>query len=693
MSNANLYQPIRTFSQEVKQEESKKKLSIIDELLHYHGKPTVGYADTKSKLEPVTMSRLLEQLVPEIKLVSIAMGGLLASSLALMAFPTAIGDIIDLIAASGDANAVSNQARLAQIGTYFMGLITVGTAGAFTYTSALGLVGQRVGRNLRKRLYRVIILQDAVFFDQNKTAELVNRLSIDVHEVAEHLVEEGSKFLQSSVQAIMSFGFLVWISPSLTLTACVVVPAIVGGAILYGRVVKKLSKEYLDTIAEATHLAAESISGVRTVHSYYAEHRHIKKYSEVIDNSYALGKLVCVTEGVFYAGSFFLSQGALVLVMLLGGKMVMTGAITPGNLTSFCMYALALTGNTAEMTEAAGGFMKAQGAGARLFNLLNREKQLPPNPDVSLIPKELSEVNMQDLSAETESLYQEPMLEATENSVILHDLKGEIRFEDVTFSYPTHPEKPILDGCSFTIAPGEVVGIAGPSGSGKSTLSALLELFYQPNQGSIFLDDTPLSTINPQWLRNNVGIVPQNITIFTGTVADNIRYSNPDATDEEVILAAKAAAAHNFVQNVLPHGYDTIIGERGLALSGGQRQRIGVARVLLVKPKILVLDEATSALDKTTQTIVQAGLRPHMQGLTTLVIAHRASVLKETDRILVIEHGKIAQAGTYQELALTGGAFERCVLGVEPRPQPCSNCDYVSFPAFDPAHTQPTVMT
>lgn len=555
-------------------------------------------------------------------MIAVALAGITMSAGATMAFPNAIGEIIDIL--QGDVTA-EGAAQIQKISLSMVGIFAAGAVATFVHSTVLEVVGQRVGARLRKKLFQRIMHREMSFFDKNRVGELANRLSTDVHEVAEHLVENVASFLENIVKAMAAVGAMLWISPSLTFAAGIVAPLMAAGGLFYGRFIKRLSRMHLNALAQSTQIAAERFSAVRTVVSFGQVNNEVSRYSSVIDASYALARKVALFQGSFMATSYVIGNGALLMVLWMGGHMVMAEALTAGTLASFCMYAGHLAVSVGDLTESISGFLRAQGSGSRLFALLEGESKFKSG------------------------------------KMKLPDTRGgtEIKFEDVSFKYPSTNHR-VLRDLTLTIKPGMVVAITGRSGCGKSTLAALLERLYDPDKGRITIGGIDVSDFDASWLRSQIGTVQQEPILFAMSMKDNIRYGKMgDCTDEEIIHAAKLAHIHEYILS-LPDQYETLVGERGLSLSGGQKQRIAVARALVGKPRIVVFDEATSALDSESEHQIHQTLKAIVADgdCTCFIIAHHLSTLAAADHVLVIEDGSVVQSGSFKELIQQPGHLQ-----------------------------------
>ncbi|TFJ81841.1 hypothetical protein NSK_007088 [Nannochloropsis salina CCMP1776] len=549
-------------------------------------------------------------LLQEKKTFAVALAGIGVASACQMCIPYIFGSVVDLLSATAGENTDalhSNTAVLSGLQENAMAMLGVGLAGtAATYasTSQLDIVGQRISMNLRKRLFGNILDQDLAFFDVNKSGELANRLSTDVHEVAEHLVENISKFLHASVMATASAGMLLYISPSLSVITLSVVPAIALGAAQYAKVVKKLSLSLLNSLAKSTQHAAEKMAGIRVVRHFAAEIREKERYGQIIDESLGLAKRLAVSEGVYVAAIFAVSNFALLGVLFLGAGKVLEGVLTVGGLASYCLYATSLSEAMKDATDGVAGVIRAQGAAGRLFALL-----------------------------ETRPLMQRGAIIPPAEAI-----RGCIEFRDVTFAYPTRPASPVLEGFNLMLKPRENLGITGPSGCGKSSLALLLTRMYAPLQGQVLLDGYDVASLDPAWLRRTVVVITQEPLLFSGTVRENIALGKPSASHAEIVEAATLANAHRFISR-LPQQYDTQIGERALVLSGGQKQRLAIARAMLLKPIVLVVDEGTTALDSMNQGEVLRQLLRECKASTVVLIGHSATALEGSTRLVTLNRG------------------------------------------------------
>lgn len=535
-----------------------------------------------------------------------------------LSVPALVGKLIDGL------NKGSGQS-LNQVTLMLLILFAIsGTAMAFRsylFTAA----GERIVAKLRTDLYTAVIQREIAFFDLRRTGELLNRLASDTTVLQNTVTVNISMLLRNILQMLGAIAILIWTSWHLTLVMLAVVPVVAIGTGVYGRALRKVSIQVQDALAKASEVAEETLAAIRTVRIFASENKEIKRYGLAVEESYLQAKHRARLVAIFTGGVSFAGYGAIAAVLWYGGRLLNEGYLTFGELTSFILYTFSVAISIATLSSLWADFAKASGASERVFELID---DAPKGSVVGLLKPE--------------------------------QVRGELMFKNLHFSYPSRPDTPVLVGLNMTLHPGQMVALVGPSGGGKSTIAALLSRLYEPNQGSLSLDGQLYTTLDPDWLRQHVGVVNQEPTLFATSVADNIRYAQPEASEEQVKSAARAANAHEFISE-FPEGYQALVGERGVRLSGGQKQRIAIARALLKDPAILLLDEATSALDAESEHLVQEALERLMVGRTTLVIAHRLSTVKEADRVIVLDKGKIVESGTHQELLELNGLYQRLV--------------------------------
>jgi ATP-binding cassette subfamily B protein len=486
------------------------------------------------------------------------------------------------------------------------------------------IAGERTVTRLRGDVYRRILDQEVAFFDGERTGELMNRLSGDATILQDAVSANISLALRNAVQALGGIILLFVTSPKLAAMMIAVVPAIAVSAVAYGRRVRRLSKEVQDRLAEAGAVAEESLSGLRTVRSFAAEGLEHQRYRRALDDAFRLTKRRALNSSSFLAFVSFAGYASAALVFWYGGKLVQGGRLSVGELTSFLIYTLIVGFALGALADLWADFMKAVGAADRIFTLLDRTPAMA-------------------------SMGERP-----------RDVVGLVELSQVRFAYPTRPEVTVLDRLNLELRPGEVVAVVGPSGAGKSTIAALLARFYDPVEGEVRLDGRDLRRLDPDWLRRQIGTVAQEPILFSTSIAANILYGRPEASQADVEAAAATANADSFIR-AFPQGYETLVGERGVQLSGGQKQRVAIARAVLKDPRILILDEATSALDAQNEELVRSALEQLMRGRTTLVIAHRLSTVIGANRVIVLDHGRVVQSGTHAELMAEEGIYRKLV--------------------------------
>lgn len=544
---------------------------------------------------------------------------LIISSAAALVYPQAIRWLLDEALGQRDLEVVD---WVAIWMTVALGVQAIASSIRYQlFTSA----GERIVAKLRADLYAAILRQEIAFFDVRRTGELTSRLQADTQVVQNAVSVNVSMVLRNAATAIGGIALLVWTSPRLASVMLVVVPPVAIGAVLWGRYIRKLSTDSQDALAQASEVAEESLAGIRTVRAFGAEGLESRRYGEANDRSLALG-IRRVNYGSFFVGIVsFSALGAGSLVLWYGGRLVIADELSVGSLTSFLVYTLMVAMSVGALSDLWIQLARATGAATRLFEIVDREPAIP--------------------------------LSGGER---IDGVRGEVRFEDVHFVYPARADVEVLKGIDLALEPGQSVAVVGSSGAGKSTIASLLTRLYDPTTGRVTLDGQDLRQLDPEWLHRVVGVVPQEPILFSTSIAENVRYGRPDASDAEVEDACRAAHAHAFV-TAFPEGYKTRVGERGVALSGGQRQRVAIARALLQDPRILILDEATSALDAESEHLVQEALELLTKGRTVLIIAHRLSTVMGADRVLVLDGGRVVESGDHHSLMEQGGIYKRLV--------------------------------
>ena len=551
--------------------------------------------------------------------IALALVALLLASIATLIVPEAVRRMIDYGFRKENAELISQ---------YFIGLVLVVTVLALASSVRYYLVitiGERVVADLRTAVFSHLTALDAKFYDTAKAGEIVSRLTADTTQIKSAFGASASIALRNIVLFIGAIVMMIYSSPKLASLVLIAIPLIVLPLVLAAKGVRNRSRIAQDTLADAAGFATEQISASRTMQAFGAEARARTRFSEASERSYEAARLSTQWRAFLSGVGIFLVFSSVVGVLWVGAQAVIANEISAGLLSQFVLYAVFAASSLGQLSEVYGEISQAAGAASRLSELLAEQAsvQEPTNPTA--------------LPAET---------------------RGEISFNHVNFAYPTRSDERVVTGLNFTVKPGERVAIVGPSGAGKSTIFQLLLRFYDPVSGSITVDGVDIRTVTLTDLRGRLALVAQEPAIFATSIGDNIRYAKPDASDEDVVLAAKQAAADIYI-NRLSDGYETMIGERGITLSGGERQRLAIARAILKNAPILLLDEATSALDAENEHIVQGALEGLMQGRTSLVIAHRLATVLNADRILVMDHGRIVEEGTHQELVQKRGLYAR----------------------------------
>jgi len=568
---------------------------------------------------PKSLSGLLPFIRPYRLQVLLAGLFLLLAAATTLAFPWALKVLIDqgLVAESGPDVLAEKFMELFLVAA----ALAVFSAGRFYTVSWLG---EKITADVKNKVYAHVLEQSPTFFETTQSGEVLSRLTSDTTLVQTVVGSSLSMGLRNLVMGTGAVGMLVWTNPWLMLQVIGLLVVVVFPSVYLGRRVRRLSRASQDRVADSSAIASEVLNAISVVQSYTAEKREADRFTS--STAQALGTALRRTRARSVLVGFIIltSSAALLWGLYLGTLSVRAGHTTAGELGQTIVYVILLASAFAVLGEVYGDVLRAAGATERLMELLHTRSDVssPEHPQQAPWP-----MNGSSLS-----------------------LRG------VNFNYPSRPTQQALDGLSGEVRAGQTVAIVGPSGAGKTTLFSLLMRFYTPQQGELLLDGVPITHMDLQALRQRIGVVPQEAVIFSGTVMENIRYGRPEATEAEVMAAAHAAFAQEFIAE-LPSGYDTYLGDRGVRLSGGQRQRIAIARAILKNPPLLLLDEATSALDANSERMVQAALETAMQGRTTLVIAHRLATVQRADCIWVLDKGRLVEQGTHDELIQRGGLY------------------------------------
>ena len=544
---------------------------------------------------------------------------LLAAAGATLAVPVAVRRIID--------NGFTTE-NAALVDRYFMAMMAVvvvlalGSALRFYFVM---WIGERVVADVRDAVFSHLLKLSPGFFESQRTGEVVSRLTADTTQIKAAFSSTASIALRNAVMLIGTIVMMVATSPKLAGLSLLALPLVVVPLVIYGRRVRNLSRDAQDTLASSAAFAQERLQAVTTVQSNLQEETSRSAFATATEQAFAAAARRTFARAVLTALIIGVVAGAVVALLWYGANEVISGGLTAGTLSQFLIYAILAASSMGQLSEVWGEVQLAAGAAERISELLDEQPQIAAPP----IPQPLP---------------QPP--------------RGELALDRVSFSYPSRPGTLALENVSFTVKSGETVAIVGPSGSGKTTIFALAQRFFDPQKGSVLVDGIDVRKADPQEVRARIAVVPQETVVFSGSVFDNIRFGKPEAPEEEVLAAARAARVDEFAER-LPAGYDTQVGERGVTLSGGQRQRIAIARAILRDAPILLLDEATSALDSESEHFIQQAIEKLTANRTTLVIAHRLATVRNADRILVLENGQLIAEGSHAELITTSALYAR----------------------------------
>jgi ABC transporter fused permease/ATP-binding protein len=536
------------------------------------------------------------------------------SALTTLSFPYLLKKLIDSADAMSKGETVikPNTIALAMFGVLILQMLfSYGRVYFFAYA------GENSLADLRKEVYNRMIQLPMDFFSKRRVGELSSRLSADLSQIQDALTLMLAEILRGILTLVIGIGLIFYISPKLTLVMLSVIPVIVVIAVIFGKKIRKLSREAQDQLADSNIVVQETLQGITNVKAFSNEWFEIGRYENSLKKVVSLAVRNGKVRGLFISFLLFSLFGTIVFVVWYGVGLMQQGELSFGDLTAFVIYTTFVGGSMAGFADLYSQLQKTIGATQRV-----REIMKEPGENVMVM--------------------REPLQEK-------YKLKGQVEFENVSFSYPSRSEIQVLKHVNLKAEPGEQIALVGPSGAGKSTMVAMLLHFYNPDAGRILYDGVNGREIPLSQLRQQMAFVPQDVMLFGGTIKENIAYGNPDASEELIIEAARKANAHEFITG-FPEGYETIVGERGIKLSGGQRQRIAIARAILKDPVILILDEATSSLDSASEQLVQEALENLMKNRTSFVIAHRLSTVRNADKIYVLDKGQIVESGTHQEL-------------------------------------------
>ncbi|MGB3210455.1 MAG: ABC transporter transmembrane domain-containing protein, partial [Desulforhopalus sp.] len=562
----------------------------------------------KTPINKSELKQLIKFASPERKLLIWGTLFLAVGSLVLLAFPQAVRITMD------EAVSTKNLALINQMGIVMLLFLAIQSiATSFRYY-LFTLAGERTVKRIRSRLFDTLLQQEIGFFDDQKTGDLMSRINSDSTVLQNTLSVNISMILRNIAGAVGGLILLLYTAWKLAILLFIFLPPLAWMVARFGGKVRKISRKVQDSLGDASAVADESLSTIRTVRSFAAEPLESNRFLTALDKALDIAEKKIRLVANFTGAVSLLGSSAIVMILWLGGRMVVQGELSIGTLSAFILYTMTVAISVSSLGGLWTDFMNAAGASTRIFQILDR------TPSMS-----------------------------NEQGITTGRIKGEITLRDIQFSYPTRSDYHVFKKLNLIIKEGESIALVGRSGSGKSTIAALIQRLYDPDKGKIFIDETNIKDLSASWLRCQIGTVSQEPVLMSTSIRENIAYGKPDASLDEIKQAAELAFADKFIEE-FPAKYETLVGERGVQLSGGQKQRVAIARAMLKNPRILILDEATSALDAESEDLVQKALNNLMKGRTVLIIAHRLSTVKDSDRVILLDRGEIVEEGHHDQL-------------------------------------------